>query len=128
MKLQYLVTSVCLIMAVVGCEWHTVETKHKEKSDKAMKIRDAATIQTISNRWKSERIESDFHILKAELPPGTTEERVIELLGEPIGHTQDEGKFYYEYIQGFIDNTTGWGAVISQDGKLIKWYQDDPEH
>jgi hypothetical protein len=111
-------------MAVVGCDSQSIETKSKAKSNITMNIRD---IQAVSERWQRERKKSDFHILRAELPPGTSSKRIIELLGEPIGHTQDEGKEYFEYIQGFIDNTTGWGAVISPEGTLIEWYQDPPQ-
>lgn len=124
MKQLFLATSMLLIMAVVSCNQKSVVSGAEDNSNNTTNNTD---IQLVSERWKIERRISDFHILRAELPPGVTSKRVIDLLGEPIGHTQDDGKEYYEYIQGFKDNATGWGAVISSEGKLISWYQDLPQ-
>ena len=121
---QNSILAMLLIVSMVACKQQSVES---ESEDNSNKTKDNTELQLVSERWKSEHRISDFHILKAELHPGVTERRVVELLGEPIFITQDDGIAYYEYIQGFKDNSIGWGAVISPDDKLIKWYQDPPQ-
>lgn len=82
-------------------------------------------VSDVSARWINGKSLNDFQLLRSKLSPSATVHDVETLFGEPHGHTQDDGKEFFEYItyeQG--QETSCWTAVFDEEGMLLQWHKD----
>jgi hypothetical protein len=82
-------------------------------------------VSDVSARWMEGKSLNDFQLLRSRLSQTATVDDVEALFGEPHGHTQDDGKEFFEYIT-YEDGqeTSCWTAVFDEEGMLIKWHKD----
>lgn len=82
-------------------------------------------VSDVSARWIKDKSLNDFQLLRSKLAQSATTHDVEILFGEPHGHTQDNGKEFFEYItyeQG--QETSCWTAVFDEQGMLLLWHKD----
>ncbi len=85
----------------------------------------------ISANWKTNRAIEDFRVLKdALLKPGVDSDVVVDILGDPYSRSAlHDGESYWLYVKVDVDKKQyyAWSCVVSEDGKVIKWYQKGME-
>jgi hypothetical protein len=113
-------------ISLIGCglqsDFKNQATSHQKNSD--------SDIKNASKRWMADRNIKDFQLLCEHLPTGVSVHQVETLLGDPHGHTQDEGHEYFEYIANDHANKgkANWSAEFDEDGILIEWaYNEQPK-